>query len=172
MEPIIDFFNHPVFIVLGGISTLITLIAVLYGIYLFARGIFPVWFRLGMGLSKRKIAIFAEKEFDDLRGMLVESGLFQKENVIKIEKLSIKKAKDMKLFLMHWKSFESEVEKILQMKDIETALIVYAPQSEGFIDKPMMERISQERNSIVVNLRGRLLNDILVSMITTGYKTK
>jgi hypothetical protein len=172
MQIIVDFFNHPVFIVLGGISTLITLVAVLYGIYLFVRGIFPVWFRLGTGLSKRKIAIFAEKEFDDLRDMLVESGLFQKENVIKIEKQSIKKAQRMTLFLMHWKSFEGEIEKILEMKKLETALIVYAPQSEGFIDKPMMERISQERNSIVVNLRGRLLNDILVSMITTGYKTK
>jgi len=86
MQTIVDFFNHPIFIVLGGISTLITLIAVLYGIYLFARGIFPVWYRLGMGLSKRKIAIFAEKEFDDLRDMLFESGLFLKENIIKIEK--------------------------------------------------------------------------------------
>lgn len=172
MEPIVDFFNHPAFIVLGGISTLITLLAVLYGIYLFARGIFPVWYRLGMGLSKRKIAVFAEKEFDDLRDMLFESGLFLKENVIKIEKQSIKKAKGMTLFLMHWKSFESEIEKILELKELGTALIVYAPQSEGFIDKPMMEKISQERNSIVVNLRGRLLNDILVSMITTGKKTK
>lgn len=172
MQTIVDFFNRPVFIVLGGISTLITVLAVLYGIYLFARGIFPVWFRLGMGLSKRKIAVFAEKEFGDLRDMLVESGLFQKENVIKIEKQSIKKAQGMTLFLMHWKSFEGEIEKILKMKNLETALIVYAPQSEGFIDKPMMERISQERNSIVVNLRGRLLNDILVSMITTGNQTK
>lgn len=172
MQTVVDFFNHPAFIVLGGISTLVTLIAVLYGIYLFARGIFPVWYRLGMGLSRRKIAVFAEKEFDDLRNMLVESGLFQKENVIKIEKQSIKKAKDTTLFLMHWRSFESEVERILEMKEMGTALIVYAPQSEGFIDKMMMDRISQERNSIVVNLRGRLLNDILVSMITTGNKKK
>jgi len=172
MQTIIDFFNCPVFIVLGGISTLITLVAVLYGIYLFARGIFPVWYRLGMGLSKRKIAVFAEKEFDDLNNMLVESGLFQKKNVIKIEKQSLKKAQGMPLFLVHWKGFESEIEKILGMKEVGTGLIVYAPQSEGFIDKPMMERINQERNSIVVNLRGRLLNDILISMITTGYKTK
>lgn len=172
MQIFVDVFNHPVFIVLGGISTLITLVAVLYGIYLFVRGIFPVWYRLGMGLSKRKIAVFAENEFDDLRDMLVESGLFQKENVIKIEKQSIKKAQGMTLFLMHWKGFESEIEKILEMKNLETALIVYAPQGEGFIDRSIMERISQERNSIVVNLRGRLLNDILVTMITTGNKTK
>ena len=172
MQTIVDFFNRPVFVVLGGISTLITLTAVLYGAYLFARGIFPVWYRLGMGLSKRKIAVFAEKEFDDLRDMLVESGLFLKKNVIKIEKQSIKKAQGMTLFLIHWKSFESEIEKILEMKEFGTALIVYAPQSEGFIDKPMMDKISQERNSIVVNLRGRLLNDILVSMITTGDNAK
>jgi len=172
MQTIVDFFNHPAFIVLGGISTLITLIAVLYGIYLFARGIFPVWYRLGMGLSKRKIAVFAEKEFDDLRDMLYESGLFLKENIIKIEKQSLKKAKGMTLFLMHWKSFENEIEKILAMKELGTALIVYAPSGEGKLDMAMMEKINQERNSIVVNFRGRLLNDILVSMITTGNKTK
>jgi hypothetical protein len=172
MQSVVDFFNYPVFIVLGGISTLITIIAVLYGIYLFARGIFPVWYRLGMGLSRRKIAVFAENEFDGLRNMLVGSGLFQESNVVKVDKGSIKKATGMTLFLVHWKSFETEIEKILRMKDDSTALIVYAPQNEGFIDKTIMEKINQERNSIVVNLRGRLLNDILVSMITTGYKTK
>jgi len=172
MQIIIDFFNHPVFIVLGGISTLVTLIAVLYGIYLFARGIFPVWYRLGVGLSKRKIAVFAETEYEGLQKMLVDSGLFQKSNVIKILKSNLKTAEKYTLFLVHWKSFESEIEKILAMKDDSTALIVYAPQSEGFIDKVVMEKINQERNSIVVNLRGRLLNDVIVSMITTGYKTK
>ncbi len=172
MQTIVDFLNHPVFIVLGGISTLITLIAAIYAIYLVMKGIFPVWYRLGMGLSKRKIAVFAENEFDGLRNMLVDSGLFQKANVIKIDKGAIKKAEGMTLFLVHWKSFEGKIEEILGIKEDSTALIVYAPQNEGFIDKTIMEKISQERNSIVVNLRGRLLNDVLVSMITTGYKSK
>ncbi len=172
MQTIVNFFNHPVFIILGGISTLITLIAAVYAIYLVTKGIFPVWYRLGMGLSKRKIAVFAENEFDGLKNMLVDSGLFQKANVIKIDRGAIKKAESMKLFLVHWKSFEGKIEEILGIKEDSTALIVYAPQDEGFIDKAIMEKISQERNSIVVNLRGRLLNDILVSMITTGYKSE
>jgi len=172
MQAIITFFDHPIFIVLGGLSTLLTLIAAVYAIYLFVRGIFPVWYRLGMGLSRRKIAIFAENEFDGLKSMLVGSGLFQESNVIKVDKGSIRKAAGKTLFLVHWKSFEGEIEKILGMKDDSTALIVYAPQYEGYIDKTVMEKINQERNSIVVNLRGRLLNDVLVSMITTGYKTK
>lgn len=170
MQAVITFFNHPIFIVLGGLSTLLTLIAAVYAIYLVVKGIFPVWFRLGMGLSRRKIAVFAEDEFKGLNSMLVDSGLFQEANVIKIDKGSIKKAEGMTLFLLHWKSFENEIENILAMKGDSTALVVYAPQNEGFIDKAIMEKINQERNSIVVNLRGRLLNDILVSMITTGYK--
>lgn len=172
MQTLIDFFNHPIFIILGGITTLVTLIAIFYGIYLFAKGIFPVWYRLGMGLSRRKIAIFAENEFDGLKTVLVDSGIFQKANVIKIDQGSIKKAEGMTMFLVHWKSFEDKIEEILGIKEDSTALIVYAPQSEGFIDKAIMEKINQERNSIVVNLRGRLLNDIMISMITTGYKIK
>ncbi len=171
MQAFVAFFEHPIFIVLGGLSTLLTLIAAAYAIYLFVKGIFPVWFRLGIGLSRRKIAIFADNEFAGLNRLLVDSGLFQEANVIKIDKGSIKKAEGMTLFLVHWKSFGEEIDKILGMKNDSTALIVYAPQNEGFIDKAIMERINGERNSIVVNLRGRLLNDILVSMITTGYKT-
>ncbi len=172
MQPIVDFFDHPFFIVLGGISTLVTLIAIAFAVYLFIKGIFPVWLRLGMGLSRRKIAVFAEKEFDGLKSMLVDSGVFHKANVIKINKGAIKKAEEITLFLVHWKCFEAEIDDILRMKKDSTALIVYAPQSEGFIDQASLGKINQERNSIVVNLRGRLLNDVLLSMITTGYKGK
>lgn len=170
MEAVVTFFNHPFFVLLGGLSTLLNLIAAVYAGYLVAKGIFPVWFRLGRGLSRRKIAVFAGDEFGALKSMLVDSGLFQETNVIKIEKDALKKAEGMTLFLVHWKSFESEIEKILDMKTDSTALVVYAPQKEGFIDNAVMGRINQERNSIVVNMRGRLLNDILVCMITTGYK--
>jgi len=48
----------------------------------------------------------------------------------------------------------------------------HAPKIEGDIDKDMLYKINQERSSTVVNFRGRLLSDILISMITTSYKTK
>lgn len=172
MKEIIDFFDHPFFIVLGGISTLLTIAAFLFTIYLFARGIFPVWLRLGIGLSKRKIAIFAENEFDNLKSVLLDSKIFQKSNIIKIDKGSIKKAEELTLLLVHWKSFESQIEDILRIKKDSAALIIYAPQNEGYIDKAVLEKINQERNSIIVNFRGRLLNDILICMITTGYKKR
>jgi len=55
------------------------------------------------------------------------------------------------------------------MKD-KTALIIYAPQELGFISKESMAKLNQKRNVMVTNFRGRLLNDITTSIITTSYK--
>lgn len=173
MQSIIDFFDSPFFIVVGGISTLVTVLTFLYGIYLFAKGIFPVWLRLGMGLSNRKIAVFAENdEYTSLKGILVESGIFQDGNILKVHKGELKSAEKYSLFLMYWKDFQADIDEILRMKKNSTALIVYAPQRDGFIDKPIMEKINEQRNTIIVNFKGRLINDLLMSMITTGYKEK
>ena len=98
----------------------------------------------------------------------MDSGLFLKSNVVQIEKNSIKKAKGITLFLVHWDSFESQIEKILELKEDHVGLIIYAPQDEGKINQTKFNKIANERNTIVVNLRGRLLNDIFISMITTG----
>lgn len=169
-QSFVQFFNHPFFIVLGGIATLFSVIGVIVITTLVIRGIFPVWYRLGMGLSNRKIAVFAEAEFEALKSMLVDSKLFREKNIIRIDKKELKKAQSLSLLLVHWRPFENEMKDILNLKRDNTALIIYAPQSDGFVDKEMLEKINLERNAIIVNFRGRLLNDILTSMITTSYE--
>jgi hypothetical protein len=170
VQPLIDFFNHPFFIIVGGIATIASLIVVLYTLFLVIKGVLPVWYRLGLGLSKREIMIFADDEYDDIKNMLVDSKIFQESNIKKIDKTAIKKAEQATLLLVHWKSFGSNIESILNIKKDAAALIVYAPQDQGKIDRKTLEMINKERNSIIVNLRGRLLNDILVCMITTSYE--
>jgi hypothetical protein len=172
MEEIINFFNHPFFLIVGGITTIIAIVGFIYTMYLVIKGIFPVWYRLGMGLSKRKIAIFAEKEFNNLRDILVDSKIFEEKNIIQIYKESIKKAASISLLLVHWLCFENEIDKILEMKKDSDALIIYAPQDEGFIDKNILTKINLARNVVIVNFRGRLLNDILTSMMTTSYEKR
>lgn len=169
---IVGFFNHPFFIIVGGVTTLLMIVGCFYTLYVTIKGILPVWYRLGKGLSKRKIAIFANEEFDNLKNILIDSNIFKEQNIIKIEKNSIKKAKSITLLLLHWKSFQSDIDNVLSVKDDSDALIIYAPQEEGLIDKSILSKINRERNSIVVNFRGRLLNDILTSMITTSYEKK
>ena len=170
MQYIIRFFDHPFFIIMGGVTTFIMIFGFLYTIYLVGKGVLPVWYRLGMGLSKRKIAIFADNEFDNLKDILVDSKIFESKNIIKIDKQSIKKAASITLLLVHWKCFESKFDEILNIKNDSDALIIYAPTAEGPIDKNNLEKINLHRNSITVNFKGRLLNDILTCMITTSYK--
>src|SRR5687768_12185968 len=129
-QPLVGFFNHPFFIVLGGLATLASIIAVIVIAVLVIRGVFPVWYRLGLGLSNRKLALFAETEFEALKSMLVDSKLFQEKNIIRIDKKELKKAEPLSLLLVHWKPFESEMENILDLKRDSAALIVYAPQHE------------------------------------------
>ena len=134
------------------------------------KGILPVLYRLGIGLTRRKIAIFADTKFDSLKDLLVDSGLFNEKNIVKIDKESIKKAEDISLLLVHYKPFRDKIDEIISIKRDSDALIIYAPSEDGRIEENVLRKINSQRNTIVVNFRGRLLNDILVSMITTGYK--
>lgn len=170
MTTIINFFNHPFFIIVGGLTTILMIAGFLYTTYLVIKGIFPVWYRLGLGLSKRKIAIFASTEFESLKSMLVDSKIFEGKNVIQINKNDLNKAEKETIFLVHWKDYQEKIDDILALKKDSTALVVYAPQSEGRIEpQEKMDKINSHRNTVVVNFRGRLLNDILTSLITTSY---
>lgn len=168
----VSFFNHPFFVIVGGLTTVIALAGLLYTIVLMIRGLIPVWFRLGMGLARRKIAVFATDEFSNLQGILIDSRLFKSRNIIQIDRESIKKAESASLLLVHWKAFEDRIDEILRIKNDSAAIIVYAPKKDGSIDNACLDKINSERNASIVNFRGRLLNDILTSMITTSYAKK
>jgi len=167
MTEIIQFFNHPFFIIVGGITTLSMFIGLLYVIFLVIKGIIPVWYRLGLGLSKRRIAIFAQKEFSSLNDLFLDSKIFA--NTIQIHKNNIKKAEKETLFVVHYSEFKNEMDDILKLTKDSTPLIIYAPQEEGFIDKDILKKINKNRNAVIVNFRGRLLNDVVTSLITTSY---
>ena len=167
-----DFFNHPFFSILGGISTIFLIVSSLIALISAIKGVIPVWYRLGRGLAQRKIAIFAENDYSSLKKMLVDSNLFQEKNIVQINKGDIKKAKNFSVFLVHWETFKYQIPVILSLKNDNTTLVIYAPVDEGSIDKDVLKEINLERNSIIVNFRGRLLNDIFVSMMTTGYAKK
>ena len=171
MEVITNFFNHPFFVIFGGIATVIGLVLGFYGVYLWMKGVLPVIIRLGKGLSKREIAILSDSEnYNNLKHILVDSKMFKEENITNIDKTSFKKAENYTLMLMHWKSFENQLDKILDLKKDSDVLIIYAPHEDGRIENKEMKQINEHRNTLVVNFRGRLLNDILVSMMTSSYK--
>ena len=59
MNAVISFFNHPFFIVVWWVSTVVLILGVLIKIIFRFFGITPIIVRLWKALSDRKIAVFA-----------------------------------------------------------------------------------------------------------------
>lgn len=153
------------FIALGGFTTIMLIIGAI-------RGIIPVLWRLGKSLYNRRIALYAENEANTLKSTLIDSKLFKEKNIDIIGSKELAKGRDHSMMIVYYPEFKECLLDIIALKNDSDALIVYAPSSEGRIDNEILNAINAERNSIVVNLRGRLLNDILTSMITTNYAKK
>jgi len=138
------------------------------------RGILPAVIRLGNGLAKRKISIFAQSDnLSGLINLLVDSGLFLEKNITKITKEDdFGKSEDSTLFLVYWPDWKDEILEIAKRKRDNEALVIYSPKSAGPIPESIMAELDKGRNVTLVNFRGRLLNDMVTAMITTSYTKK
>lgn len=169
IDSIASFVAHHILSILELTQILITIcIPVCIG-FSVINGILPIWWRLGKSLAKREIAIIAESEtYNNLESVLIDSKLFSRKNIRKIDVNSIGKASSMSLLLAHWRSCKNHISDILSKKSDAAMLIVYAPQEEGVIDGDTLKSINQHRNVIIVNFRGRLINDVFVCMMTSS----
>jgi hypothetical protein len=76
--------------------------------------------RLGVGLSRRKIAICSnDAGFRSLKANLVDSGIFGDKNIIPILSDNIDKAKDHTLFLVDWESFGTDIERVFAARSTQ-----------------------------------------------------
>ncbi len=137
-------------------------------------GVGPVLWRLGTGLSKRKIGIFArEAQQTSLSNMLVKSKLFSEKRITRItSEADFGDAEGIDVFLVYWPDWQQNIDEIIRIKKEATALIIFAPQSEPRVPPEVMASLENKRNVVLSNLRGRLMNDVVLSMITSGYETK
>ena len=89
---------------------------VIVAVVLWATGIAPALLRLGMGLARRKIAIFARGDMaGSLESLLLDSRLFKKRNLIAIgHDGDIEKGRSATLFVVYWPDWSESVDEILQ----------------------------------------------------------
>jgi hypothetical protein len=164
----------------GGVSTIIGVFFVLRLLTGFIFGITPVVWRLGLGRWFRKIAIISNTEaYEVLRKDLVSSGLFHKKNIFIISDNHLNQVKENDLLLLDYRSFEEEeeiIKKIINFKEAKAGLIVYyrnySPDKTEMIPGHMLKLIGKTENTTIVNFRGRLLNDIVTTLITTSYEKR
>lgn len=165
---IANFYNHPVFIIVGGVTVTLGFLGIIYKILCWTFGITPIVIRLGIALWKRKVAIFGSADaYASLEATLTDSGIFKKS--IHITADNIDKAKDETIFLVDWESFGEKIDQVFSArKNHQTAIVIFAKPAS--IPNEKMADIANRANTVVVNFRGRLLNDILTTLITTSYE--
>jgi len=154
----------------GAVETIILIIGITWGFILWTRGILPVLLRVGNGLAKRKIALFAKGDnVNSLKTLLTNSGLFREKNIFAItKKEDFGCAEKASVYLVHWHDFSNDIDEVLSKKPDECPMIVYAPYNMGRIPDEQMANLDGKRHTAVTNFRGRLLNDIVTAMITTN----
>ncbi len=156
----------------GVLESILFIGGLIYALTLWARGVFPALLRLGNGLAKRRIALFAKGDnMSSLKSLLMDSKLFKAKNICEIGMTKdIGRAESATMFLVFWPDWAADMPEILNKKSDECALIVYAPYDKGRIPDEQMKNLDGKRHTAVTNFRGRLLNDIVASMITTSYE--
>lgn len=178
METIYNFFNHPFFIIFGGITATLVILGFFINILFWILGIAPLLKRLGYGRWFRKIVIVADNDhYHSLKRDLVDSGIFREKNISHISSQTLSKVKDHNLLLIHYQSFnEATIKSILAYKKSNAGMIFYypgfSPRDGKEIPNDLRDQISNTENTTIVNFRGRLLNDIITTLITTSYGKK
>lgn len=154
------------------ISAIIVVVSVFIAIALWIKGILPVLLRLGNGLAKRKIVIFAKGDnVSSLKSLLLDSKLFNQKNIFEVtNKVDIGKAEEASVYLVYWPDWIDGIAEILNKKPDKCAMVVYAPYDKGKIPDEQMKNLDGTRHTAVTNFRGRLLNDMVSFMITTSYE--
>lgn len=154
--------------IIGIIETLLLAAGIIYAVYLWVRGILPVLYRLGNGLAKRKIAVFAKGDhLSSIKSLLEDSKLFRQRIIEVTSKQDLGRAEEASVYLVYWHDWSNEINDILAKKPDKCPMIVYAPYNKGKILNDQMENLDGKRNTSVTNFRGRLLNDVVTAMITT-----
>lgn len=168
-----EFFQ--LFIKVVGISTTVFAVGLfIWAIISWSMGIFPLFLRLGFGRWSRKIAIIADDEnYSSLKTDLVDTGIFREKNIYQIKNNTLAKVKETTLALVHYQSFsKDEIEMILSNKKSNAGFIFYFPEfvpGQNMIPIETVKLINNEQFTTVVNMRGRLMNDIVVTLLSTSY---
>jgi len=157
----------------GLITTLIAVLTFFAAVIAWILGISPLLFRLGLGRWRRKITVLSNSDdFASLRDDLVSSGVFRAKNIDHVTGKSLSKVSECNLLLVDYGSFtDKQMKTIIKNKKSSAGMIVYFPDFSptNRVPDDVMKLINDEPHSVLVNFRGRLINDILITLLSTSY---
>lgn len=163
--------------IVGTLTTVLAIALFVWAVISWCLGVFPLFLRLGFGRWTRKIAIVADdNNCSSLTTDLIDTGIFREKNIYQIKADSLAKLKDTTLALIHYQSFDgSQINTMLTNKRAKASFIFYFPEyapPSTVIPPEMLKAINNHPFTIIVNTRGRLINDIVTTLLSTSYDKK
>lgn len=137
-------------------------------------GITQALIRFELALFAKKIAIIAGlDDFNDIRKDLVNSGLIKTRNIQHVTNKHLDEAQSaLLMIIVHEYLSNEEFNAVVRGKKPQCGLIVYCPPEKGRIDEQGMKLLSMISFTALCNFRGRMVNDVLLMMLSTSFKGK
>lgn len=167
IEPIISFTLSSVTLV-GLVVTVLGIISFLALVIASIKGVVrPLW-RLGLGLSQRQVLIAASQDdYDSIKHLLEKCNLFVKTVMPRYNGSDMELIQNADVIVYRYEDIET-LKEILSRRAKNTPLIVYAKNKE-IEDEEAWVMLDKYTNTTVCNLKGRLINDVLVGLMTNAY---
>lgn len=150
---------------------LVALITIFLGAF---AGVTQALWRFGLALFGKKILVIAdESDYEDIREDLSDSGLIKNKNIQRISNKHLDKINDaLMLIVVYGYLGNDDFEVVIRRKNSRCGLIVHCPPEKGRIDERQMSLLSKTSFTALCNFRGRMVNDVLLMMLSTSFKRK
>lgn len=128
--------------------------------------------RFGLALFGKKVAVFASADdFHVIKSDLASSGLVKEKN---IERVSVEQRSSLNEALLIVFACRDDnkkhIKEVVVRKNPRCGLVVYCPDGPSALTHEEMAEINAAPFATVCNFRGRLINDILLMMLSTSFK--
>lgn len=159
---------------IGGVTIVVAIIGGLMTFFGWSAGVFMVMKRLGLGRWYRKVTILSDvNNGESLKKDLIDSGVFREKNIKLIGENNISDIKSADLVLLdYWSISPEKALGAISNKQKHAGLVVYSPMKKGRIEDEVTARINDEPFTTLVQMRGRLVNDLLITLMSTSYDKK
>lgn len=157
---------------IGTVGTIVSWALAIGFVVLAIMGLVRPAFRFGKGIAWKKVFIEADGNTrQELKGDLERSGIIRKKNILEKTDGQISDLVGARLLVLEYGYLgEENVDKIVSQKCSDCGVLIYAKHKE--ISDESMEKLNRAQHVSVVNFRGRLVNEILLLLISTSFARK
>lgn len=130
--------------------------------------------RFGLALLRKQIKVVADTEdYDTIYHDLIVSGLINSKNIVRVSKESLSDLQDAFMIIVSCGYLTSDgFARVVDGKSSRCGLVVYCPPEKGRMSSDDFSHLNSAPFSTLCNFRGRLVNDVLLMMLSTSFKKK